>query len=359
MSLVELMVGMLIGLIGIIIITHLYVTNEEYKRSTTGTGTAQVNGAIALYTLERDLRMAGFGLAHSAMMGCSCATANCSPIQYYYNGTYSYPPAAAAAGALTPLASAPVVITNNTGSPDQITMVYTTANERVLPGQLDENMATPTSNMKVDGTAGFTPNSLVIVAQGTTCALYQITSVEQPTSNLVHTGGPWNPGVSNLPKFDAGATVFNLGTPVWRTYSINATANAHQLQVADAIGLLTGATPTQQLIDDIVDLQAEYGKNTDNDPNNIVDAWSPVAPASAVEWQQVVAVRFAVLARSGNFEKPSNPGDPCSATTVAPTWSGSGTASSVLTIPGGLPSCYRYRVFETVIPLRNMIWRAA
>src|SRR3970282_1880450 len=31
MSLVELMVGMLIGLIGIVIITHVYVTNEETK----------------------------------------------------------------------------------------------------------------------------------------------------------------------------------------------------------------------------------------------------------------------------------------------------------------------------------------
>ena len=34
MSLVELMVGMAVGLIGIVIIAHLYVTNEKYKRST-------------------------------------------------------------------------------------------------------------------------------------------------------------------------------------------------------------------------------------------------------------------------------------------------------------------------------------
>jgi hypothetical protein len=30
-----------------------------------------------------------------------------------------------------------------------------------------------------------------------------------------------------------------------------------------------------------------------------------------------------------------------------------------MNVPGGLPSCYKYRVFETVIPLRNMIWRPA
>jgi len=26
-------------------------------------------------------------------------------------------------------------------------------------------------------------------------------------------------------------------------------------------------------------------------------------------------------------------------------------------VPGGIPSCYKYRVFETVVPLRNMLWR--
>lgn len=374
MSLVELMVGMLIGLIGIVIITHLYVTNEQYKRSTTGTGAAQVNGAIALYTLERDVRMAGFGLAHSALLSCTCTTTTppCSPIQYHYNGTYSHSPALTSTGALAPLRAAPVAINNGLpGVSDQVTIMYTTANERVLSGQLDENMANAGANLKVDGTAGFTSGTgalatnLVIVAQSDKCAMFQLSGVEEATSTLLHVGGSWNPaGGGSLPKFDAGAKVFNLGTPVWRTYSINATANAYQLQLIDTVGLLGGAT-TQQLVDDIVDMQVQYGKDTSGVPDNVVDVWNPDLPADADQWQRVIAVRIAVLARSGNFEKPTDPGDPCMATTTAPTWSGSGVVdslgnlSSVLTVPGGLPSCYRYRVFETVIPLRNMIWRAA
>jgi type IV pilus assembly protein PilW len=193
--------------------------------------------------------------------------------------------------------------------------------------------------------------------------LYQITQVQAASAHLQHNPGvsaPWNPagGGSLLPKFQAGALVFNLGTPTWRTYSVNTVSNAYQLQVAEVLGLVAGGVP-MQIVDDIVDLQAEYGKNTDNDPNNIVDAWNPTMPANAAEWQQVVAIRLAVLARSGNYERPENLGDPCSATTAVPTWSGSGTASSVLTVPGGLPSCYKYRVFETVVPIRNLIWRPA
>jgi type IV pilus assembly protein PilW len=68
-----------------------------------------------------------------------------------------------------------------------------------------------------------------------------------------------------------------------------------------------------------------------------------------------------VLARSEYYEKPSTAGGPCEATTAAnrPTWGG--TASLPFTsfdAPGALPSCYKYRVFETVVPLRNMLWRA-
>ena len=32
---------------------------------------------------------------------------------------------------------------------------------------------------------------------------------------------------------------------------------------------------------------------------------------------------------------------------------------SWLMVAGYLPTCYKYRAFETIIPLRNMIWRPA
>ena len=63
-------------------------------------------------------------------------------------------------------------------------------------------------------------------------------------------------------------------------------------------------------------------------------------------------MRMAVLARIGVYEKPT--GGVCTATTVAPTWAGGS-----FIVPEGLPSCYRYRVFETVVPLRDQIWHPA
>lgn len=351
MSLVELMVAMVVGLIGVVIITHLYLVNEQYKRSTAGAGTAQVNGAVALYSMERDLRMAGFGFNHSSAMGCSS-------VQYYYNGAYSSPPGPAG-GALPPLAFVPVLITQTPGAADSMTLLFGNAPERALPGSLSESMPQPSSEFKVDGTAGFAVNDLMLVAQGGTCMLTQITHVQTAASHLQHNPeSSWNPvgGGSLLPKFTAGATLFNLGSPTWRTYSI---AN-NRLQSQDVLLTVTSAgTPTQQqLVDDIVDLQAQYGQDANNDGVVATGEWTTVTPTTAAGWQQVIAVRLAVLARSGDYVRPA-PGANCEATTAQPTWAGGSFGAKDFATVTSQDRCYRYRVFETTIPLRNMIWRPA
>ena len=371
MSLVELMVAMLIGLIGIVIITHLYITNDRYKRSTTGTGEAQVNGAIALYTIEREIRGAGYGFNQSAALNCKCAGVNCSPLQFSYKGNSTFPPAPAALGALTPRTAAPVLIVKTPGAPDTITVMYGGANERMLPAQLTDVANISPYTYKVDGTEGFAPGNLILVVQNQTCFLKQVSAVTTANNLLDHTGPdtsyPFNPAGSFGPALDAGAAVFSLGTPgavggpAWRTFFI---AN-NRLQAEDILTTLqNGGVPApQQLVDDIVDLQAQYGRDDGSTPGSvaedgIVDVWDSAPPTDPADpttilWRQVIAVRVGLLARSQNFEKPSVAGGLCEATQAAPTWAG-GVA---FTVPGGIPSCYKHRVFETVIPLRNMIWR--
>lgn len=358
-TLVELMVGMLIGLIGIVIMTHLYITNDRFKRSTAGSGTAQVNGAVALYTLERDIRMSGWGINHTGALECSCPLPpqpGCSPVQYYYtDARMSFPPAGSAAGALPARAAVPLVIFDNPVGPDTITVLSSTANERLIPAALKEDTIAPNHDY-VAPLEGFQDGNLILVSQGGTCVLRQISKVQSGSSTLEHRSGPFDPAASFGPKFNAGAAVFNLGTnPVWRTFSV---AN-NRLQVEDVLrSLQLGVPAIQPLVDDVVDLQAQYGKDDGTGgataADGTIDVWNTVQPADAVAWSQVLAVRIAVLVRSDNYEKPSVAGGPCEATTAAnpPQWAG-----GTLTVPGGLPSCYRHRVFQTVIPLRNMIWR--
>ena len=357
MSLVELMVGMVIGLIGIVIITHIYLVNEQYKRATTSSGEANVNGAIALYTIERDMRMAGFGINHSAAFGCDCdwvTTPGCSAIRYFYDNKYSVPPNASLVNSRGALTLFPVVITDTPNQPDTISVFYGGSNERVLASKLTDTMTSPGVDLKVEGNTGYEVGDLLVLVNSkttpSTCSLMQLTQVTG-ASTLVHGTNIWNPaGGGTLPSHPQDSLIFDLGTPTWLTYGI---VNG-RLQVTDQLAVLAGAV-SQDLVDDIVDLQAVYGKDTTND--DIPDVWDKAKPTSSVLWTQVIAIKFAVLARSKEFVKPATAGGACTATTAAnkPTWS-QGTFPTI-EAAGALPSCYKYRVFETTVPLRNMIWR--
>lgn len=349
MTLIEVLIGMIIGLIGIVVITQVYLVNENFKRTTTSAGSAQINGSIALYSLERDILTAGYGISDSRALACG-------PLRYFYNSTYSSPPGPAA-GALQSIRVAPVVITDGGTNPDTIAVMYASSEARAVPATISINMSGAAANLRLDNVTGFssTPGDLIMVAGTTDCTLMQVTSVVTGTLELGHASAAalWNPvSGGSFTTYNAGAQVFNLGKPTVNIYSVSSNA-LRQLRVFTwpAANVAPSYNSTAQtLVDDIVDMKAEYGKDTSGTADGIIDAYDKVLPADADAWKRVLAVRVGVLARSQNYEKPES-GTTCTATTVAPTWSGGS-----FTVPGGLPSCYKYKVFETVIPLRNMLW---
>ena len=69
-TLVEIMVGVLIGLIGTVVIFQVFAVSEGQKRTTTGASDAQQNGVFGLFQIERDVRMAGYGMNNMALLGC-------------------------------------------------------------------------------------------------------------------------------------------------------------------------------------------------------------------------------------------------------------------------------------------------
>jgi len=362
MSLVEVLVAVAIGLIGILIITQAYLTGDKFNRSTMGEGGAQTNGTIALFSIGRDVRQAGYGIADSRAFGCG-------NIDYYVNSQYS----ANLGGPLPNINFAPIAITTTAGQPDQITVMYSSSASRIAPVALTTGSSN--ADFTVDGTYGFKQGDLVLavnLAGAPTCSLRKLTNVIPASSKLHFTpgaGGEYNPpGGGSLPNYAKDDLVFNLGQPTVRNFSI---VNGN-LRTTDSL-LSTGGTNSFDAVDGIIDLRAQFGK--DNGASNgtvsnttyaandgIIDSFDNVAPVTAADWSQVLALRVAVLSRIDNYEKPSVSGGNCDATTAMPTWSGSAadpfTAIDVTTATSQ-DRCFRYRVFETVIPLRNMIWRAS
>jgi type IV pilus assembly protein PilW len=124
----------------------------------------------------------------------------------------------------------------------------------------------------------------------------------------------------------------------------------------------------------VVNLQAQYGISTtanSNQVNQWVDATAATgfATPSVADRNRIKAVRIAIIARNSKIER-SAVSTACSSTSAAtPTglcaWSGVAVGGAITTASPA-PTVdlsadanwarYRYRVFETVIPLRNMVW---
>src|SRR5262245_2093506 len=113
-SMVELLVAMLIGMIGMVIIFQVFEVSEGIKRTTTSGGDAQQAGVIALYTMERDIKNAGMGFNDTTFVGCD----------FIGYDSRRAAPDFPAAGVTMKLA--PVLITGgaNSTTPDQFAVIY-------------------------------------------------------------------------------------------------------------------------------------------------------------------------------------------------------------------------------------------
>lgn len=358
-SLVEIMVGVAIGLLGVLIIMQVSVVFEGQKRTTTTGADAQTNGVTALYTVERDVRRAGYGMSVPGALGCT--------VKRYYDSA-----------PIGDLSLAPVVIANGAaGAPDSIRILSSSNAGWSLPSRITVEHPPQATNIFLNTTLGMEEGDLLVAYEpGKDCTLMQATGIPNGNVQVHHQNtSEWNPpGGSNIfpaSGYGVGALVLNLGALIDRTYSL---ANGN-LILAD-FSSATNTSTIRAITPDIVNMQAEYGFDTrawpQNDPR--VDTWSATmidADASgtvndAGDIARVIAVRMAVVARSPLMEKPNATGV-CDITIDAavsgrtvnkPTWAGGDIDASKN--PDGTPNanwkCYRYKTFENIIPLRNLLW---
>lgn len=355
-GLVELMVGMLIGLIGVIIVFQTFAVAESYKRTTTSGADAQQNGSIALYYIERDLRMAGYGINNPSLLGCRVLAYDLGPPERNFSFLMT-----------------PVIITDGaSGAPDSIQILTGSSALLPSPTELIQTMASATSSYRVSTRFGFLPGNLVIAGEtGKDCSLAQVTTLPTAagqTDQIDHATGSYIDanGGSAVARYNKAT---GLGV-TYNAFDYTAQTGGRMFDLGPSPGLNLYAVTTSQLMqtqtlqgaaasslaDNIVQLQAQYGKDLVGS-DGIVDTWEATMPAAptATDWSRVLAVRVAIVARSGLREKPNAATGNCDTTTTVPTWAG-GTLDLSADADW---RCYRYRVFETTVPLRNLIWRPA
>lgn len=356
-SLVELMVGMLVSMICMLAIMSAFAVYEGKKRTTTSSNDAQQNGSYALYTLERQLRTAGSGIAQGynyGLWGC--------PVTAYTGGTQTLP----ATSLPSPFTSSgwplttrivPVLIASGGSNPDVIGVVAGDASQQVF--KIAVNSTPSTSSVVVGNSFGILTGDYVIgtLSDGS-CALAQLPT-SAPTAQVTGTTLPLNAANTPVTGLNTATNLFDLGpSPAFTLFGIDSTTHslvAYDLLQRPVNGNAATVTP---IADGIVQIKALYGVQTAGSNslqwvqptgNWSIGTLTASATAASGAMAQIKAIRVAVVAQSRLPERSAD----------------YSTGSSTLVLfPDLAPSLqytvntnaqFRYKVYDTTIAVRNAL----
>jgi type IV pilus assembly protein PilW len=322
--LVALMIAM--GIIAIIVETQQQMS--QTKNATQGVQAAQSSAINAIHALDLATKKSGFGMNIPSLYGANIN----------FNDPF--------AGGLSSRIFSPVEIVND-GINQRVGMMWGTSNTVVTPIKLTSDKSATLNTVNLDGTFGVQTGDLVAYAEnGKPLSIHQATSIDTPNASIAHAQSsayPWNADLSSVyPSggYTTNANLINLGR--WERQNFRIQNNQMWVTLSSS-----QSQNDVLLADNILRFRAQYG--VDNGASGgvagdgVVDAW--INPPFAGVWSQIVAIKFVVLSRNPRLEKNT-------VTTSLPTWSGGVFDISAAPMWGN----YRYRVFESVSPVRNSVW---
>ncbi len=365
-TLIELMIGLALGLIASLAIFSTISSFEAQRRTTASGMDMQQNGLMALYSIDQDIRMAGFGLID---ISTTPGSMPCSKINAY--GTNSV------------WNSAPVVIANNASAGNDIITVNRLNSDTggiVTGGKaagLAANMNSGDTSISVDTSEALHTNDFILVSQANLdCSLFKVSAIPSATSVTVVNVANAIGDTTQTPTFPASgysaaasAVIADLGaassasaantfgstnpaiTPTFATTKYQINTNLDLIRTED------NGTTWNTVASNIVAIAAQYGVANAGSPT--VNCWTDATgtACSGSNWanpppadvRRIKAIQVAIVARS------NQPAGSCTASTQPTTWAGI-TANLSGIANWGWGGCYRYKVYQTIIPIRNVIW---
>lgn len=382
-SLVELMVAMVVGMLAMMFVARTMSSFESTRRAGVGGSDSLQNGMVAMFTMQNEISKAGWDINDNMVLGCNAFFSDKSGFSLTV-GTGINP---------TPIVPVLVNFSSNDGDPDTITTYSGSSFGGAGSYPLASGINAGDTQLILDDPAGFGFNAkdvLLIVKNGGPCGIVEaaappvkgMLSVE-PIVKVDITGMRFTPATGVPIAIDKINThVFNLGQEgslAFHRWSV--VGGRLMLQGTNVVGSI--ATP-QAVVDNIVSIKALYGFDTrvissdqlqaTLDKGLVVGKWSRSmidADGDGVvggqgDYQRMAAIRLAVVARSREVEKLPSSGT-CTTTPVAPkvfqSQEPAGVTSTPITVNVTVTGdtvpwqCYSYKVFETIIPIRNVGWR--
>lgn len=287
MTLVELMIGMVIGLFVVAVMGAVYVGSRSTFMAQESTGRMQENGRFAMDTITQDLRMSGFRgcLGQNAVVN----TLN-TPQGVLYDFAQPVWGSRSVAGVWTPVLGAPV----NGLAPDAGGDVLVVRRPAGVAWALVGEMASVNAALPITPTAAFAQGDLLVVADCVGASVLQASNATPgPSGTIEHVmGGGLVPG---LAQNSLGRT-YAHDARVWRmqtlVYYLAASAR-HTGQVALWVyrNPTYGEAQRTELVTGVERMAIRYGLDTDGDLSADRFAGADTVP----NWAQVVNARVELL----------------------------------------------------------------
>ncbi len=360
-SLVELMVGLTISLIGTFAMMQAFSLFEGQKRTTTSGNDAQQSGSYSMYELERQVRTGGSGIVQGKSAAYNIWACNMSGSNLPNLSVTTLPDPFAS---VTKARAIPALIysggeVGGKALPDIISVVSGNPAARVFGAPISTAPAATANGVVMADTAfGMYTGEYTLASDGSgNCVLRKISAVVDITKAITFVADP----AGSPAAMTTRTYLFDLGkAPVLSLFGVNTTDNT--LVSYDLLGR-NGAGSTE-MADGIVLLKAVYGVDDGSGGgvvnDGIVDSWvgatggwsastlNDGTPASAVKIGQIRAIRAAVVSRSQLPERTSDYNGSSVTLTLFQDLSDTSLHYVVDTDPE-----YRYKVYTTTIPLHN------
>lgn len=334
-SLVELMIGLVIGLlVSLAAVSSLRIFGASQSQGTV-TGGGLLSAVSAMGAIKNDVAAAGLGFFDGRLPLCS--TMNLSM------GT----------GAMIDgTAFSPLLVTREPAN-DRLDLIY---GSNVSAGATVP-IAAPSDGSSID-TLSALPAALgqtvMLAPIGTgLCTVRSVTALTPGTVDTPQVLAFANTGAHNkfafttAPDYAARARVTLLGALQWHRYRVieNNLVLEQPLDGSSAV-----------LVRNVIGFRVEYGISDVG--GSTLQAWQNAGDAgwgalSAASISRVRAVRLGLLVRSPQREKPDGSGN-CTASVAKPQLFGTEIEPDVSDW-----RCFRYRSSTIVVPLRNLVWGQA
>lgn len=370
-SLVELMVGLVIGLLMSLVVYNVLNVNEGRKRTTTSLNDINQAGSYAIYQLDKLVRSAGSGFTSGGDKVGADYTFGCR-LDMALSGAQLTPATTAFPAPFdavnTNIRMAPVIIADGAAGAGGDVIITMAGNAGLGESPTSFSLIPAVATLKLVNHAGVRPSDIVLLADRTAtgvvpCLMQQVGSTFAPVaggSNVPLAGNYYAATVNSRSATDFTVTsqVINLGqAPNLNMFAVGAnnTLMKYDLMKNRQVSA-AGANPNPSVyVDGVYQMHALYG--VDTSPPTASLTW--VAPTgvfssanlltgtltAATTLKRIKAIKVGVVMRTDLLERE---------TVNAATLQLFGDTAVPVTV-NLAPTTFRYRGFEAVIPLRNTL----